>query len=855
MTAPRGIRNNNPGNIELGDPWQGLAPQQTDGRFAQFTSPEYGIRAMAKVLGNYQTRHGLTTPREMIGRWAPAGENDVNAYVSSVARRSGLNPDAPVNLAQDGDRLIDAMIQHENGQQPFSREMVLRGIEMAGLRGGSGQTTMQGGEGLDGITLEMIDAEIARRQQVQQQPQITLEMIDAEIARRQAAQPEQEAAEGPSMGRSAALGAAQGLTLGFADELAGMGRAVAKSFAGAFTPGVDDDVSDVRIDREATERARAAFNEAEEANPGSFLAGEIAGAVGSSMLPAGAAIKAGALTAAPKSLIGRTAAGMGGGAAIGAADGAVRGAGEAEEGSRLEGAKEGAAVGGLVGAGAGLVAPLVGEGVRNVVRRIRSRPDREVAAAVNASPESVEIVGRMLGNDGADAIGRIRAGGDQAMLADAGPASAGLLDASIQRAGPGGAIAREAITQRSTAAGREIDSALDQFLAPSGGTSGVKSAARDIAQRTAGIRARAYEKAFAAPIDYASEQGRVLEEVFAKIPARTLRSAIQDANEEMVSLGLRNQQILAEIAEDGSVSLREMPNVRQLDAIKQALDRAGSVEDVFGRPTKEALRPRRLARELRAAIGKAVPEYDRAVKLGGQKIAEDNALQTGRRILQPGFTREDVADALETASSAELKAAKIGLRRQIDEVIKNVKRSIGDANMDAREGIKAMKELSSGAVREKVSLVLGQKAAKTLFDRIDRASKGFELAAATADNSRTFARLSMDDAIKEVTEPGAIMSLLEGSPVQSSRRILQVVTNATPQARRDIEERIAGEIASLLTSSRGAEAAAQAEKIIALLASRPKTEAIAERAGQIATAATGVVTYQPAARSLATQPQ
>ena len=72
--TPRGIRNNNPLNIELGDQWQGLAASQTDGRFAQFQAPEYGFRAAAKVLNTYQNKHGLTTPRQMISRWAPAGQ-------------------------------------------------------------------------------------------------------------------------------------------------------------------------------------------------------------------------------------------------------------------------------------------------------------------------------------------------------------------------------------------------------------------------------------------------------------------------------------------------------------------------------------------------------------------------------------------------------------------------------------------------------------------------------------------------------------------------------------------------------------------------------------------------------------
>ena len=53
--TPSGIRNNNQGNIEWGSPWQGLRPQneRTDNRFAQFTDPVFGIRALACVLITY----------------------------------------------------------------------------------------------------------------------------------------------------------------------------------------------------------------------------------------------------------------------------------------------------------------------------------------------------------------------------------------------------------------------------------------------------------------------------------------------------------------------------------------------------------------------------------------------------------------------------------------------------------------------------------------------------------------------------------------------------------------------------------------------------------------------------------
>ena len=141
MTRPRGIRNNNPGNIEAGIEWQGLAipsemsaEQKWERRFAVFKNPEWGIRAMAKVLGAYRTKHNLNTIAGIIGRWAPAGDgNDVGAYSRNVAQAVGVSPDAVIDTT-DLDvmaKLITGMIQHENGEQPYKPEQIRLGISLA----------------------------------------------------------------------------------------------------------------------------------------------------------------------------------------------------------------------------------------------------------------------------------------------------------------------------------------------------------------------------------------------------------------------------------------------------------------------------------------------------------------------------------------------------------------------------------------------------------------------------------------------------------------------------------------------------------------------------------------------------
>lgn len=137
-SQPRGIRNNNPGNIERNaTKWAGMATEQHDPRFVSFTSPEYGFRALAKTLLTYQSKHGLRTIEDMIGRWAPPNENDTGAYVAAVASAVGVEPDAPIPLDDDPHRfarLLRAICVHENGMCPYSEAVIDHGLALAGVR-------------------------------------------------------------------------------------------------------------------------------------------------------------------------------------------------------------------------------------------------------------------------------------------------------------------------------------------------------------------------------------------------------------------------------------------------------------------------------------------------------------------------------------------------------------------------------------------------------------------------------------------------------------------------------------------------------------------------------------------------
>lgn len=132
MLTPRGIRNNNPGNIRhSASKWQGMAAQQTDPDFVQFISPEYGIRALARLLTIYYQRDGLNTVRKLITKYAPASENNTDAYAQAVARAIGVTPDTIISVPQHITALVEAIIRYENGQQPYQIEQIRTGVAMA----------------------------------------------------------------------------------------------------------------------------------------------------------------------------------------------------------------------------------------------------------------------------------------------------------------------------------------------------------------------------------------------------------------------------------------------------------------------------------------------------------------------------------------------------------------------------------------------------------------------------------------------------------------------------------------------------------------------------------------------------
>ena len=128
--VPRGIRNNNPGNIEDG-PFARSQPgyKGSDGRFAIYETPEAGTAAKTALLGSYG-RKGINTVEGVVNRWAPPSENDSGSYAQFVSQKLGVDPRAPLDMNDPRvlSGLSSAIAQRENGVAAPSS---MPGVEMS----------------------------------------------------------------------------------------------------------------------------------------------------------------------------------------------------------------------------------------------------------------------------------------------------------------------------------------------------------------------------------------------------------------------------------------------------------------------------------------------------------------------------------------------------------------------------------------------------------------------------------------------------------------------------------------------------------------------------------------------------
>ncbi|AGQ31601.1 hypothetical protein M495_14325 [Serratia liquefaciens ATCC 27592] len=157
--APRGIRNNNPGNLNYAKQSGATKESGPNGRFAVFNSMTEGVSALYKQIQLYFQR-GTDTISEIVNKYAPASDNNnVMAYINSLVKATGKG--AHESLASSDMStifsLLKGIISHENGKGYVSDDEIMRGIQV-----GSRATMQRNSGSYGGVPANKTDIHIAK---------------------------------------------------------------------------------------------------------------------------------------------------------------------------------------------------------------------------------------------------------------------------------------------------------------------------------------------------------------------------------------------------------------------------------------------------------------------------------------------------------------------------------------------------------------------------------------------------------------------------------------------------------------------------------------------------------------------
>lgn len=131
-SAPRGIRNNNPGNLNYVGQTGATMEAGEGGRFAVFESMQHGVAALYKQLQLYFKR-GINTLSSIVKTYAPASDNNnVDAYISALTKATGKGANEVLDSGDTATiaRLMKGIVDHENGKGYISSSDIMGGIQL-----------------------------------------------------------------------------------------------------------------------------------------------------------------------------------------------------------------------------------------------------------------------------------------------------------------------------------------------------------------------------------------------------------------------------------------------------------------------------------------------------------------------------------------------------------------------------------------------------------------------------------------------------------------------------------------------------------------------------------------------------
>jgi hypothetical protein len=488
----------------------------------------------------------------------------------------------------------------------------------------------------------------------------------------------------------------------------------------------------------------------------------------------------------------------------GAGYGALYGAGEGETlGERGKNALEGTAVGGVLGAASAPVA----KGVANAVGYVADKFKGVPAALGQYERGAVNRVSRAVGDDvpnNADIPQLAAQYGQQGMIADIGANLRGQAGAIARTPGEGKSVVLNALDQRADGATPRITAEINRTLGPEVNM----PQAIDRIEKTASAAAKPhYEQFRQTPIPYTNELEDIVNVL--KNEPSVLRDARRFANLDTKS---GPQQFFANIANDGTVDIKRVPNAAEWDYMKRALDGLA----YSGSATKN---DRRVYGALSSRIKNTVDEmlspgnpsqspWALGRTASGEGTNLTDAMESGKSAFRRGISPDEMGAEIGNMSAPEKLIYTLGGRQGIRDVMGNSSTKWG-----ANDDTAARKLLGSTYAQEKLGILAGPQNARRLTSRLDTETAFDKTREAAKGNSVTAAATAAQKEFPNAADATGVAREIGGQSMTGlGLRGLRALANlATGGAMNDRDKRIALDAAKMLTaqgSSRDSIAAA-----------------------------------------------
>ncbi len=505
----------------------------------------------------------------------------------------------------------------------------------------------------------------------------------------------------PSQFESAWRGFGDTISLGFGDEIAGViggVESVVKGDEGGFSGGYNQTVENVRGQNQ----------QAQQANPLTYMGGQVAGGVAQGFAPVGAALRG-------ATMVGKVGRGM----AAGGVQGAAYGAGSGETPSdRLQGAVNEGAKGVAIGGALPIAGRAVGaawRGTRNLVSNRGIKNDLGVGSGAAS-----RVIGAAKDDFESGTMKRPTTGD---MVLNTGEALKADAEAIASFPGAPRAITQKAVREQRAGVSPRLNKAINDSLGPDRG--------RVVTQNIEKMNRRAAGQLFQTA--KRSSMVHDMQPVAAQLQALQQRGIVQG--------GVLNRiASLPAVKNGGPASSSELHDLRML------------LDDILNKKIGDTSLQANAARavgNLRDIVDaelKRVPGWREADKGWSIAVGAEKALEDGRNLFSAGKTAMAPDELIALKKSTDPRVWESAVQGARDDV----SRMLGTARNDAGTVYRELTQKDWN--REKLGILFGERQADRLVSYLEREAARQGTQADLVSSTQTARRLQ---AAKKYPNPGA----------------------------------------------------------------------------------------------------